>query len=194
MDPEDRLALVLDLDETLIFGSPIRSDAASMQVRVRNRRLFVRMRPGLHEFVKSLTPLFEIYFFTASSPEYANPIIDTIAEGTPADHRLSRDNCIMNSGYAIKDLRILNRPLHHIILVDDIEGSALFQPGNLIRITPWYGSDDDTVLMQQLFPLLETLSKGEDLLAESRRIIATGKTPDLHTSKLPGPLASRPDL
>jgi Dullard-like phosphatase family protein len=191
----DRLALVLDLDETLIFGSPIRSDAASIQVRVRNRRFFVRMRPGLADFVKSVAPVFDLFFFTASSPEYAGPIIDAIAPGTPPERRLSRENCTMNSGYAIKDLRILNRSLKRVILVDDIEGSALFQPRNLIRITPWYGTDEnDKVLMHQLLPLLESISKTGDLPAEARRIIAAGKLPDLHTSKLPDPILFRTGL
>jgi Dullard-like phosphatase family protein len=185
-------ALVLDLDETLIFGSPIRSDAASIQVRVRNRRFFIRMRPGLADFVKSVSPVFDIFFFTASSPEYANPIIEAIVPESPTDHRFSRENCTMSSGYAIKDLRTLNRPLKQIVLVDDIEGSALFQPRNLVRIAPWYGTDEnDKVLMQQLLPLLEEISKARDIPSEFRKIIDSGKMPDLHTSKLPDPMCLR---
>jgi TFIIF-interacting CTD phosphatase-like protein len=150
------------------------------------------MRPGLADFIKSVTPLFDLFFFTASSPEYANPIIDAIAPGTPPDHRFSRENCTMSSGYAIKDLRLLDLPLKRLLLVDDLEGSALFQPRNLLRITPWYGTDEnDTVLMEQLWPLLESISEAPDLTSEMRKKTESGQMPDLHSSKLPDPTCLR---
>jgi Dullard-like phosphatase family protein len=165
MNPRSsRPALVFDLDETLIFASTISPASLSIPIRVQRRRVYVRTRPGVHDLISSIASVFDIYFFTASAPEYANPIIDAIAPGTPADHRFFRDNCILSYGYAVKDLQILRRPLNRVLLVDDLEGSALNQPENLIRITPWNGTDEsDRVLVAELLPLVMSLANEESL-------------------------------
>jgi hypothetical protein len=98
-------------------------------------------------------------------PQYANAIIDTIAPDTPAERRFFRQDCASSCGYPVKDLRLLGRPLHRVVIVDDVEGSALWQPNNLIRIQPWYGQDaNDAVLMEELWPLLERIAEHGDLL------------------------------
>jgi Dullard-like phosphatase family protein len=195
MSDDSRLGLVLDLDETLIFSSPIHSDSASIQVRVHRRRFFVRMRPGLADFIKSVSPHFDLYFFTSSSPEYANPIIDAIAPATVPDHRFTREHCVMQSGYAIKDLRLLGLPLKHVILVDDIDGSALFQPRNLIRVAPWYGIDErDNLLMGQLLPLLEAIARGSDVRIGIRNSLRTNRFSDVYPSQISDSSHTRTDL
>jgi CTD small phosphatase-like protein 2 len=164
-DPAEaaRPALVFDLEETLIFGTIIAPPVDCVRIRVGRRRVHVQTRPGLTNALKQLSSHFDIYFFTASDPAYANQVIEAIAPGTPPDHRFFRDSCCTTCGYPVKDLRLLNRPLRQIIIVDDIEGSALFQPQNLIRITPWFGSPDDDVLCGELLPLLMEKCSADDL-------------------------------
>jgi TFIIF-interacting CTD phosphatase-like protein len=153
------------------------------------------MRPGVADFIKSVSPLFDLYFFTSSTPEYSNPIIDAIAPGTPAHHRFTRDNCAMHSGYAVKDLRLLDLPVNRIVLVDDIEGSAILQPRNLIRIAPWYGTDEhDNVLLKQLLPVLEILATEEDLPVAFQRALNKSQVADLHTSQIPDALGDMLDM
>jgi Dullard-like phosphatase family protein len=162
----DRPALVLDLDETLVSTSLIPGDSDSIRIRIRRRVFYVRPRPGLPEFIKTLSSIFDIYFFTSSAPEYANPIIDSIAPGTPIERRFFRDSCVSFCGYPVKDLRVLARPLSRILLIDDLEGSGLMQPQNLIRVSPWQGNDpEDNVLMSQLLPVLLEVSLERDLPA-----------------------------
>jgi Dullard-like phosphatase family protein len=157
-------AIVLDLDETLISTSLIRPESESIAIRVRRRQLFVRPRPGLSHFIKSLSDSFDIYFFTSSAREYANPIIDAIAPETPGERRFFRDSCIPYCGYPVKDLRLLGRPLSRVLLIDDLEGSALMQPENLIRVSAWQGIDEsDNVLIQQLLPALIDIAQESDL-------------------------------
>jgi TFIIF-interacting CTD phosphatase-like protein len=169
-----RPAIAFDLDETLISTSLICSDPESINVRIRRRHFFVRPRPGLLTFLARISTAFDVYFFTSSAREYGNPIIDAIAPGTPGDRRFFRDSCVSFCGYPVKDLRLLNVPLSRILLVDDLEGSALLQPQNLVRVAPWQGSDPrDNVLHAQLLPALMEIADAGDLpsafLASSRK-------------------------
>jgi Dullard-like phosphatase family protein len=187
-----RPALVLDFDETLVFASPIRSESASIQIRVHRRRLWVRMRPGLADFIKSVSKLFDLYFFTASVSEYADPIVEAIAPGAPSSHRFTRADCVALCGYEVKDLRVIGRPLNEIVLVDDLEGSALMHPKNLIRIAPWYGTDDtDSVLLKQLLPALEAIAEEPDLPAAIGKVLHRRTFPDLHRAQAPDPVLVR---
>jgi Dullard-like phosphatase family protein len=160
----ERPAAVFDLDETLIFGSSIRPQGECLALRIGRRRIYVKTRPGLPLFLKSVKGCFDVYFFTYSTPAYANAVIDALAPDTPLDHRLFRENCLSYCGYPVKDLRLLNRPLHRVVMVDDVEGSALMQPKNLIGIRPWLGQDeDDSALMRELWPLLKSVAGEYDL-------------------------------
>ena len=59
--------------------------------------------------------------FTASSPQYANKIIDQIdKEGTLFKTRLFKEHCFpTKKGLYIKDLRILAREPSRTVLVDN---------------------------------------------------------------------------
>jgi Dullard-like phosphatase family protein len=178
-------AVVFDLDETLVFGSPVGCPSPLAQIRVRRRKLFVRPRPHLNEFLEQIAPLFDIFFFTSSDPQYAKPIIDAMAPETPEQNRFFRDDCTPQSGYFVKDLRRLNRPLSSVILIDDMDGSAIFQPENLVRIAPWYGSDQaDDVLMGQLLPILIEIHAAPDLPEALEKAIAHHSFPAVQLSQL----------
>ena len=178
------LILVLDLDETLVFASAIKPQGDSIAVKVGRRRMFVRMRPGVVDLIKQISALFEVFFFTASSREYANQIIDAIAPDTPESHRFFRESCVTRCGYPVKDLRLLERPMSRILIVDDMEGSALMQPKNLIRVSPWYGDDNDKVLIEQLMPVLLGIACEADLPTACLRVMDQQQFPELFTSQL----------
>jgi hypothetical protein len=51
-----------------------------------------------------------------------------------------------------------------VLLVDDLEGSAVMQPRNLIRVTARQGTNaDDNVLLAELFPALLEIASQSDL-------------------------------
>jgi Dullard-like phosphatase family protein len=179
-------ALVLDLDETLVFGTALRPTEDSIQVKVGRRRIYVRMRPGLQRFLSAVSECFDIYFFTASERHYADPIIDAIAPGTPANRRFFRENCIHFAGYPVKDLRLVERPLERVLMVDDVDGSALFQPMNLVRVSAWYGGEEDDVLLSELLPVLRVCAGGSDLRMALREALNDRKFSALHISRIRG--------
>jgi TFIIF-interacting CTD phosphatase-like protein len=185
-------AIVFDLDETLIFGTPIAPRADHISVRVGRRRIYIVLRPGLKEFIDAASSLYDIYFFSFSLPQYANPIIDAIAPNTPQDHRLFREQCVTCSGYPVKDLRLLDRPLERVVIIDDLEGSALWQLEHLIRISPWQGQNvNDCVLMTQLWPLLKILANESDFRVALRHRLKSEDYKDLFPATWWGPIETK---
>jgi Dullard-like phosphatase family protein len=184
--PESRPALVLDLDDTLIATTFIRPSTENFPIRVRRRQFFAKLRPGLLSFIKTVSIDYDLFFFTASAREYGDPIVDIISPETPRERRFFRDSCSPCCGYPVKDLRILGRPLNRVLLIDDLEGSALMQPGNLIRVSPWQGTDDnDEVLLGQLLPILREIAHESDLPLAMLDAMNRNQCQDLFASKIP---------
>ncbi|OHS95521.1 NLI interacting factor-like phosphatase family protein [Tritrichomonas foetus] len=177
-------ALALDLDETLIYASPIQINPDSIPIRVNRRRMYVQFRPGLCEFLKRVQKLYDVFIFTASRQEYANQIIDNLFDIDIKEcRRFFRDSCLNVSGYSVKDLSILRTPLKKTLLVDDIAGSALKHPRNLVRIRSWQGEKEDDVLLGQLMPLLEQLAFENDLSQSSADFLKKYEYDGLSTFK-----------
>lgn len=119
-----RNTLVLDLDETLIhsalqpqkntdFTLTLESDGTENEV-------YVAVRPGASLFLARMAELFEVVLFTASTPDYANPIIDLIDQEGSITFRLFRSSCQLQPQGFLKDLSRLGRDLQHVLIVDVI--------------------------------------------------------------------------
>ena len=101
------------------------------------------------ETFKILCQYYEIFIFTASSPVYANSIINYLDPNQKyINGILSRVNCMeTKNGFFIKDLRIIkNRELKNIIIVDNLVHSFGFQIDNGIPIVEWHNDKKDTEL------------------------------------------------
>lgn len=172
--------IALDIDDTIISCSFIKKSAYSFSVKVgSHQRAYIKLRPGLNEFLKEASKMFEIFFFSSSTNSYGNQIVNMIAPSTPTNYRFFRDSCKDIFGYSVKDLSLLNRPINKILLIDDIHGSALLQPDNLIRITPWNGDEEDSVLLDQLLPILKRIKDEENLPTAFKKIIKSEHFGDL---------------
>jgi Dullard-like phosphatase family protein len=168
-----RPAIAFDLDETLIRALPINPRIGNFfQIKIRKRTVFIQMRPGLMTFLERIQKRYDVFFFTAAQPDYANQIIDKIAPFVSPGRRFARNACRSYAGYLVKDLRILRRPLRQTLLVDDMAGSALSNPGNLIRVKPWNGDPKDNLLLGNLLPFLEQISVYTDLVSSAQEKIA----------------------
>jgi import inner membrane translocase subunit TIM50 len=122
------------------------------------------IRPVVSEFIASISTTFDVLFFTASAPESANRVIDAIAPQTSIEHRFFGESCVISCGYSVKDLRLLERPLGRVLIVDGIDGSALLQPENLIRISAWNGTDgSDAVLLPEFLAVVASIAHEPNL-------------------------------
>ena len=168
---DDKPCLVIDLDDTLIHAGCKRMAEDSFPVRVRRRRVFVNVRPGAINALKQLSKIYELFIFTASQREYAEPIIDHIAPFIPKENRFYSDSCDYCSGYAVKDLNRLRRPLNRTILIDDVIGSGLRQPKNVVGVEPWNGEQDDCLMQSILLPLLTSVRMADNIVDTLRHTI-----------------------
>jgi CTD small phosphatase-like protein 2 len=105
----------------------------------------INIRPGAVEILEALYKKFELVVFTASHKCYANAVIDYLDPRKELiQHRLYREHCYVTSkGEFVKDLRILNRELKNVVLVDNAAYSYAFQSQNGIPIIPYFNGDSD---------------------------------------------------
>ena len=93
---------------------------------------------------------FTIYVFTASTVDYAEPIVEYLNEKGKRIHGvLHRKNCMeTHNGFYIKDLRIINnRPLKDIVMVDNLVHSFGLQIENGLPILDFTNNPNDEELL-----------------------------------------------
>jgi len=158
---EDRLTVVLDLDETLVHCRLDAIPAARAHFSVTFEDIdapgLVYVRPFCRLFLEIASRLFEVVTFTASSQVYADQVLDRLdPDGTCISHRLYRQHCTEAAGVFFKDLRPLGRPRERSILVDNSPVSLMICPDNGILVSSWMGAEpEDRELMELLLFLQE---------------------------------------
>ena len=161
----NKKTLLLDLDETLVHSSfkplPINSDI-HFNIIYQNKphMINVLIRPFVYEFLLKMSKVYEIVIFTASVPQYANPLLNILDKNKCIAHRLFRQHCISLYGLFIKDLRRIGRDLKDTILLDNNPISYLVNQDNGLPIKTWHSNKNDQELIK-IIPLLEYLAKIE---------------------------------
>ena len=161
---DERKALVLDLDETLIHTStfPPLSLVKSFKISS-NVTEYVYLRPGVAEFLDKVCSMFEVFIFTASTKNYADEILDQLCPQIDKYHRFYRDNCKFKSKKVKKDLSKFKRPLSKVIMVDDNPNMKSIYPDNTIHIDKWNGTPSDDFLLGEILPILKKCESEEDV-------------------------------
>lgn len=176
-----KITVVLDLDQTLIYSIHPKNivhyeNPPKYHVLGGNKLnpngIIVFERPGLHEFLISLSHFSEIILYTAGLQEYALPIVRCI---DPDKKYLSqiffREDIITKyieqrkfpTSKYIKDLKILNRPLEKVLIFDDEPSSFSNQPDNGIIIKKFCGDCNDNELMSWALPIARELVDVHDV-------------------------------
>jgi CTD small phosphatase-like protein 2 len=103
----------------------------------------------LIETLRQLSKKYELMVMSASSKELTNKIVDFLErDGDLFSFRLYREACYMtDTSLFIKDLRIINRPLDRIAIVDDSTYAFGFQLENGVPIIPYTGDPEDNELI-----------------------------------------------
>lgn len=178
---EERIALVLDMDECLVHSKFYNELVECRQDEYRpdqlnkdfvdtfeiemddGERAIVYKRPGLDRFLVEASMHFDLYVFTAGLKAYGKPILDELdPKGTLFAGRFFRESCQARKGMFLKDLRVVRSDLSRVILVDNNPVSFLMQPSNGIPVPSFYDDAADRTL-DSLTKVLMSLREVEDV-------------------------------
>ncbi|CAD8159653.1 unnamed protein product [Paramecium pentaurelia] len=172
---KNSITLVFDLDETLIHCNERDHKLydAILTVNVNKTQQVqakINVRPNAIEILKKLSDDFELIVFTASNKIYAKSVIDYLDPNNDIfAHRLYRESCILTSGgIHVKDLRILNRNLERVALIDNSACNFSWQIDNGIPIIPFFDNQLDDEL-KHLYKYLSGMRECNDVREYNRK-------------------------
>ena len=153
-----KLSLVVDLDQTIIHAAVeptigewqrdpdnpnfgVLQNVRAFQLaddgpNMRNNFYYVKMRPGLPEFLEHVSKLYELHIYTMGTRQYAMQVAKIVdPEGKYfGDRILSRDE---SGSLAVKSLqRLFPVDTRMVVIIDD-RGDVWKWSENLIRVTPF---------------------------------------------------------
>ena len=171
MEPRDasdqRITLVLDLDETLVrssfdvnfdadFEAPFNLNGSWCTARVRKR-------PFVDEFLVRVAQKFELVIMTAGVQPYASLVLDLLDTSRVLGARFYRESCTKTAnGLLVKDLSRLNRDLKRTIVVDNSPNAYLWHPEHAIDIVDFVGDPEDDEL-RTIVNFLDVISDVDDV-------------------------------
>lgn len=165
---EGRITLILDLEETLVHVTQLEefSHGAdfsfSLQVRETCEKFYVKTRPGVDAFLRTVAEWYEVVVFSGAGYAYVEEIMNRLDPNGFVAHRLYKEHCTRFSSYIVKDLSLLGRDLRRVIIIDNCESCYAFQPENAIRIPTWISREDDREL-EKMLPILERSRSLQDV-------------------------------
>lgn len=155
----DRILLILDLDETLIYASEVPLDRAA-DFRIPKHHVY--RRPHLDEFLARVAVHYDLAVWSSASDDYVEAIVAQIfPESTPLQFVWGRsraterrgdwdDNGYMTDhrGYlkSLHKIRRLGWNLDRVLVVDDTPSKLARNYGNAIYPTPFEGDVADREL------------------------------------------------
>jgi TFIIF-interacting CTD phosphatase-like protein len=182
--PASRPVLVLDLGDTIIHATRLPTPSSAFSVVSDRRRLHVQIRPWALQFLQAITKSFDVRIFSDFTREVTLQVVRKIAPFIPERYCYSLEDCVFQSGYAVKDLRRIACPLTKVLLLDDVLGCGMLQPGNCVQIAPWHGELDDDVLKKELTPILIACLTEDDAIGAVRKQVTERASPNLKMFRL----------
>jgi len=180
---------VLDLDETLVHATLSgngwnktwrmkKSDDGglkmtgqgqdlifSVEVKVEGRLVVyhVAKRPNVDHFLEKVSEWYKVVIFTASLPEYADPVISFLDPQHRYFHsRYFRDACTPRGSTYMKDLTRVDPDLRNVILVDNSPIAYALHRENGLPVESWMNDVGDEGLLE-ILPVLDGLRFVKDV-------------------------------
>jgi Dullard-like phosphatase family protein len=176
METSQKILLILDLDETLIFSTEYKL-AGSEDFIV--DKYFVYKRPGLDKFLDFISPIYDVAIWTSSSEDYAQEVVKNIfPQNYPLKFLYGRTKCTLtflwdqNEYVYVKNLSKLKKKkysLEKVLIIDDSPEKLKRNYGNHIRVEPFMGANDDIELFQ-LIKYLEKIKLSDNVRLIEKRL------------------------
>ena len=114
----NRLTVVLDLDNTLIFATPNKIEKLKNYALI-NNKFYVYKRPHLDNFLISLSQNCDLILYTAGTKDYAEKIVDYIDKNKLISARYYRENCLIKLNQLHKDVSKFGLDEQRTLIIDD---------------------------------------------------------------------------
>jgi len=172
-----RPLLILDLDETLIYGAEQELDRPSDFCV---GQFLIYKRPHLDTFLYAVHALFDLAIWSSASHDYVTGIASRLGKKHGIDWLFvwSRNNCIKRMDMELfetnylKDLKKTKRfgyPKERILIVDDTRKKVSRNYGNAIYPIPFEGDSNDDELKHLKNYLVRISSQSNFRKIEKRR-------------------------
>ena len=157
--------LVLDVDGTLIYGSPDPSADGSddFAVVAEGQTIWIKRRPGLNDFLKFCKENYDLAVWSSGTKEYIEKILAVIGlEVADLKYFFTRKDCVLkflktqapdeceDRAMIIKPLNIIwkhgHYASHDTMILDDTPETYQENKEHAIPIYSYRGEDDDTGL------------------------------------------------
>jgi TFIIF-interacting CTD phosphatase-like protein len=140
--PKDkRKTLLVELEQTLLHLVGKKEHENDVEVGTGSSKFYVSLRPYLFSFLKKIKQFYEIVIFTTLPTSRANQILEEL----DPDRKLIFD-CLgsehcstIKNDASCKDIRIVNRSIKEMCLIDSKPNSLILHPENSIPILPYKG-------------------------------------------------------
>lgn len=176
MDTSQKILLILDLDETIIYSTE--SKLAESEDFIVDE-YFVYKRPGLDKFLDFISPIYDVAIWTSSSEDYAQEVVKNIfPQNYPLKFLYGRTKCTLkflwdqNEYVYTKNLSKLKKKkysLEKVLIIDDSPEKLKRNYGNHIRVEPFMGANDDIELFQ-LIKYLEKIKLSDNVRLIEKRL------------------------
>jgi TFIIF-interacting CTD phosphatase-like protein len=171
----DRLLVILDLDETLVFAADKPLERAPAFV-VGPYAMY--KRPYLDAFLEELRQSYAVAIWTASGQDYATGVVRTIIPWHAElaflwtairctrhfDHETRDHNTIKK----LRKVRQRGFDLARVLVVDDSPEKHVKNYGNLIHVKPFLGDESD-VELPRLLRYIHSLAGHPDVRSVEKR-------------------------
>lgn len=175
MQNSERKLLILDLDETLIYGTEEKSEREADFIV---GQYFVYKRPFLDECLEFCFENFDVAVWTSSTKNYAAGIVENIFGSKYRTEFLwARERCTMSFDQEEREnflekkmskIRKRGYDLKSVIVVDDSPEKWRSSYGNLVCVKPFFGESDDDEL-KHLIEYLKRLKNIENVRSVEKR-------------------------
>lgn len=159
MREEDKILLVLDLDETLIYASE--NPIEQLEIDFRFDKYHVYKRPHLTEFLLSLKDDFKVAVWSSASDDYVKSIVlNSFPENYQLEFIWGRSKCSLKRDMTFdsyyfskpfKKLKSKGYDLEKILIVDDSPEKTEKNYGNAIYIKEFKGTPDEELKKLSLY-------------------------------------------
>lgn len=172
---ENRLLLILDVDETLIYAA---EQSLDRDADFRVGKYWVYRRPFVDEFLRFCQERFRVAVWSTSGSEYlAKVVAELFPEEFPPVFVWDRERCVRKvdperfETYYVKDLKKVKRlgfELERVLIVEDTPQKVERNYGNAVYVSSFHGGRNDTEL-KKLADYLETFRDVADVRRTEKR-------------------------